>query len=380
MKKLLIVALALAFVCAVSLPAMAQEKTTDERLKYIEECLECLWKFYGSARMATFWESDDEVAATATFDDDDLTWDYQSNSRIGAKAKIGDIGGHFEYGYTTQGMTSHQAVRVRILIGTWNFGAGQILLGQTYTPTFCLMGNQVWGEDDNLGLHGGFLGSGGRFPMIQLTMGGFNLALIKPSTTATLAQDETDTSIPKIEASYQQSIGPVFFKIAGGYNTLTEVDRQVFPTEVEYDVDSWIIGAMVKFSAGPVTVGVSYYTAQNAGNYGSPYLTNYDTATMVGTQVYDSDTYGVAAYVSFKINDMVTMEAGYGFMESSSDRPGVYEDDNCSYYLNATINIAKGFFIVPEIGVNDNKDIVTDGVTTEEVKTTYFGAKWQINF
>jgi len=48
---------------------------------------------------------------------------------------------------------------------------------------------------------------------------------------------------------------------------------------------------------------------------------------------------------------------------------------NQSYYANAVITIAPGFFIVPEIGVVDREDI-----DENDNDIFYFGAKWQINF
>jgi len=48
--------------------------------------------------------------------------------------------------------------------------------------------------------------------------------------------------------------------------------------------------------------------------------------------------------------------------------------------VNAVINLAKGCFIVPEIGKFDKGETTTAGVKTENGDTTYFSAKWQINF
>jgi len=97
MKKLLVLLAAVAFVVAFTVPAMAAD-----------------WGFYGSARMATFM-NDVTPAAPATQSDDDLLWDLQGNSRIGASVKAGAIGGLFEYGSTPN---------LRQLYGTWNFGGG----------------------------------------------------------------------------------------------------------------------------------------------------------------------------------------------------------------------------------------------------------------
>jgi len=77
---------------------------------------------------------------------------------------------------------------------------------------------------------------------------------------------------------------------------------------------------------------------------------------------------------------MITIEGGFGSVETELDMPGTYEDEATAYYVNATINLAKGCFIVPEIGLLDHKDKTVADVKTKEGDTSYFGAKWQINF
>ena len=47
------------------------------------------------------------------------------------------------------------------------------------------------------------------------------------------------------------------------------------------------------------------------------------------------------------------------------------------HYLQAVINLAKGFRIIPEIGV---ADYGSDRFGKDEGHLTYFGAKWQIIF
>ncbi len=119
MRKLLIVLAAFAFVVAYTVPTLAAD-----------------WSFYGSARMTTFYDSVSEEKAG--FDDGDTTWNQQGNSRLGATVKAGNIGGGFEYG---------TGINLRKLYGTYNFGSGQILIGQTYTPVNMFYSNQVYGGD-----------------------------------------------------------------------------------------------------------------------------------------------------------------------------------------------------------------------------------------
>ena len=115
MKKFTILIAALALV-GFSVPAMAQVD----------------WNFYGSARMATYWVSEDfgdgmNVAGTDD-KDQDLQWDLQGNSRIGATVKAENINARFEFGVTESNVGS------RRLYGVWNFGAGKMKVGKDYTP------------------------------------------------------------------------------------------------------------------------------------------------------------------------------------------------------------------------------------------------------
>lgn len=176
MKKIVVLFAAVALVSAFSIPASAAE-----------------WSFYGSARMSTFrTEVSKEVSEDAYyqgnglgFDDEDTTWELQGNSRIGAKIEAGNVRGQFEY-------------------GAWNFGAGDLLIGRGYTPTHASFSNQVFFTDNDLN---GFGTLWSRKDMVQLTRGGFRLALVKPETGDIdgLAGADYDTTIPMIAARYEKS-------------------------------------------------------------------------------------------------------------------------------------------------------------------------------
>jgi len=154
MKKLFILFVAVAMVAAFTVPAMAEAE----------------WNFYGSARMGT-WYIDDDPDQVGIDSDKGTTWAQQGNSRIGATVKVNDeIGGAFEMS---------DSFGKRKLYGTYNFGAGQLLLGQTYTPTANFWSNSVYaGDGDLLGL-GQFYS--GRQQMIQLKFGGFKVAFVNPN-------------------------------------------------------------------------------------------------------------------------------------------------------------------------------------------------------
>ena len=370
MKKLFVLFAAVALVCAFTLPVAAAE-----------------WGFYGSARMAT-WSNSNNVSDAAKlagqFDDTDTQWDLQGNSRIGARVKAGDVSGRFEFGVYGPQLSNgdNERVRTRLLYGTWNFGTGTLLVGQGYTPTFVPLSNQVWGEDTDMLWYGGMIGTC-RAPMIQVSAKGFKFALVRPNRGGRYGVPGTDidTTIPKLEASYSFKAGPAAFTVFGGYNTYTAVDNVTIPfSETDYDIDSHVYGVAVKYAGGPFYVKGDIYFGSNMASYGwggapifwAPIKTpGFDT---------DVDEFGWLAVAGFKLNDMFTFEAGYGQTKTELDSVLTNENEAVAYYVQASITLAKGVYLVPEIGKIDNKDIVNNGVSTNQGDQTYFGAKWQINF
>lgn len=377
MKKLFTILAAVAFVVAFSVPAMAAAE----------------WNFYGSARMSTFWTDTDNPGAV--LDDSGLTtWDLQGNSRVGANVKAGDIYGRFEYGVTNQTTGAHEAARVRLLYGTWNFGPGKLLIGKAYTPGFNLISNQVFAGDNDLLFYGAASGRV-RQAQIALHMGGLKIALVEPNTPGYAADPaatwvagtvaDTDNSIPLIEASYAFAFGPVKMTVFGGYHSYDQEVNTATANLASTSIDSYVYGATAKTTFGPIFLNGSINFGQNFAAYGWLHDPAWAPVRLynAGTGLWaenDVDDWGFNLVAGFKVNDMLTFEAGYGYANSELDTVLKNDDTTVSYYLNATINLAKGCFIVPEIGVVDDKDITVGGVDADQGKLTYFGAKWQINF
>lgn len=343
MRKLFIVLAAVAFVVSFTVPAMAAD-----------------WGFYGSARMSTFMDTNSEELTTTGDSESDLTWNIQGNSRLGANVKAGDIGGKFEYG---------TGVNLRQLFGTWKFGNGKLLIGQTYSPVNLFYSNQVWGGDTDMLNTGGVYG--GRNPMIRATFGSLNVALVTPTTGAVTTPIDTTTSLPKIEASYGFKAGPAGLKVVFGYNTYEEETA----TD-SYTISSYVLGLGFNVGLGAAYVNGNIYTGSNTGNYGL-WQRGAASATLVGTDVEDCSTMGYLAVVGFKVSPTMNLELGFGANQHEVDVTGAETDDCSAFYVQATINLAKGCFIVPEIGMVDLGD---NAAGVEEGDISYFGAKWQINF
>lgn len=462
MKKLLTVLAAIALAVAFTAPAMAD------------------WNFYGSARMTTFYQDTDPGKTNLLwtgpqlqkkyFDDSDggTTFDLQGNARIGATVKSGDIGGGFEYGHGPN-------PSLRKLYGTYDFGAGQLLIGQTYTPCASFFySNQVYASDEDLLSFGQFYN--GRDPMIQLSMSGFKIALVKPQYAGTLGVNRTtfgygnyraagtagttsvitggtvtagstimgvtnktaadqDVILPQLELSYGMKTEMFFFDVFAGYHTF-EVESNIWNTSVNaagtdtvinasssnsYDIDAYVIGLGGGFNAGPFYMKASAFYAVNGQQLGMyTGLSGVNAAPMYVEQaptrlvrnattgvndvyysfkdeVIDTTTFGYMLVMGVKAGDALTFEVGYGYIESELDddvnyvdqywdttinaannQLKTYDSDSAwSLYVNATINITDGFFIVPEFGFIDFEE---NRMSVEEGDLFYIGAKWQINF
>lgn len=348
MKKLMILVAALALVATSALTAAAAD-----------------WNFFGSSRVSTFITDIDTIDTAGGFDSKSYGQALQGNSRIGAKVKVSDeLTGGFEYG---------TGVNVRLLYGEWNFGAGSFLVGQHYTPLNFFYSNQVYGADNDMLGQGGVYS--GRKPMLRLTFGDFEVAFISPNTRnigGTPANYYSEADMPSVEAKYVLKMDNVSVAMAGGYNTY-----ELTNGSTSYDVDSYVLALRGRVGFGAAYLAGNIYTGQNAGHLiaidvGGDNMWNDGFAEISGNRVLDNDAFGYILLAGYQINDMFTLEAGYGYVETELDTAST-EDEACVYYLQSTVNLAPGVFFVPEIGR-------FDGHEAGQRETTYYGAKWQINF
>jgi hypothetical protein len=319
------------------------------------------WNFYGSARVATFRVE----TKTSANEIDDYQQSLHSNARIGAKIRVSDtLSGVFEYG------TSRGNANLRKLYGEWDFGAGKLLVGHTYSPLNWADSNQVFGTDNNLKAQG--LIYSGREPMLKLTLGGFKLALIQPDTDDLGTGYTTETDRPAIEASYTVAFDSVTLAVGGGYTAYEIVNGPI-----TYEIDSHVLGVSARFKRGAAFLNAAAFTGRNVGNLIALSVdgdNRWDDgfAVISGNRVLDNDSMGYGLAAGYKLNNMFTLEAGYGFATSEIDTVANV-DDARTYYANATITLTPGVFFVPEIGR-------FDGVEATDDETTYYGIKWQINF
>ncbi len=367
MRKLFVLIAAGAFLVAYSVPAIAAE-----------------WSFSGSARVETWFDSVDNPAPG--LDDDDLNMGQTLTAGISGNVEAGDISGGFLYWTENEVLyTPHDLV---LLWGAWNYGGGTITVGKNWTPCNIFISNMTHGSDQDLMWWGALWGEAPAG--LHLNTGGLQVAVVKPqepwgpaagayvNVPTGAPNADTDTTIPKIEVGYSFNAGPAALKVFGGYNTYDQVDV----LDNEYGVDSYVLGVMFKVGLGAAYINGDIHMGQNLGQYipHGAYLGSNCDAGWTGTDIADNDHLGYALVLGYKASDMITLEVGYAHLESELDLPGTWEDPSAAYYINMVINVAEGFSITPEIGVIDGDDITQAGVTTEQSDTTYWGAKWMINF
>jgi hypothetical protein len=382
MKKLFIIMIALAMVGMFTASALAEVN------------------LYGSARMWTYTTTTSKDALPAAYngkDDTDTVWGIGPFSRFGATFKNGDVGGKFELdGRQTAGKSASSvgSLRMRHLYGTWNFGSGELLVGQTWPVTDQpISGLQFSG--DGLQSFGGVGAADARIPQIRLTFGSFRLAFLTPYANAGIQgldaagdivadpfHTDTDVTLPKIEADYMFSLGDLGSLTGfGGYQTYDMQDNGDGGSEA---IVSWLVGLKAKFNFGPAYVNAIVDYELNPQNYGESLGTGIDgfaVYSIPDDKLIDYKNMGYALVVGFKVNDMISIEAGYGANKGEWDATDAPEQTNSAYYIQVPITIADGVRVVPEFVKFDYGETkYSDGSKDEQGDKTAFGAVWYISF
>jgi hypothetical protein len=191
----------------------------------------------------------------------------------------------------------------------------------------------------------------------------------------------------------------------GGYQTYSVKYPGEFGGTSDFSVDSWVVGVGADLNFGPFYVKpqVSYYQNGAAAgwlnnNYlpfsSSGFVTEindlYGTDLQVvgSNDVLDAQNLMAMLAVGFKPTESLGIEAGVGYIDYSTDSyQGVKIKNNyLEYYLQAVITLAKGVYLVPEVGYRD--------YGTQKIDTPFYvvapdadlgsmfyaGAKWQIDF
>ncbi|MDX9963520.1 porin [Desulfobacter postgatei] len=331
------------------------------------------WNFYGEAMVYTVWFQTDEIDGDGG--DTQFAEGLYDAAAIGAEIKVSDeLTAGFEY--DTGGGTAN----IVLLYGEWTFSSGILTVGQAVSPINVTYSNQlVAGEEQDLGLGGFGDFDQAEVPQLKLTFGGFSIAVINPEKNAwvspapltndDIALYDTQAVIPMIALCYKTEFDMGEVQIAAGYNT--------FEVNDDEDIDAYAIGLGTKLNFGAFGVFGTFVWGQNMGNLGVGIAAGYEgLAIYDGNEVYDCESIGGTIGVNFAVNDMLTLEAGYGYIHDKIDDnawTGDEIDIAQSYYLQAAITLAPGVTVTPEVGMIDGRE-------TGQEETLYFGAAWAIAF
>ncbi|HUT71113.1 MAG TPA: porin [Desulfatiglandales bacterium] len=327
----------------------------------------------GIVAFQTYMVDVDNPAGTA--DDGDLDWTLdRSCSRLTINFKEGPVSARYE-------IRPHLTSYVRHWWAAWNFGAGTLGIGQTYSPEYSCITSTRYGCG-SLTAKAGDPRCSSRVPYVWLGLGNLELGAVEPNIPTThivAGGNDWDTSMPKLVAAYKLNLGMVGLKFFGGWQSIEDC-VVAGSTATCYDIDSHVLGVTATVGVGRLTIKGAVWTGQNVADYGTgaqAFSAFYDAAS---NSIRDSDWMAYQIDLAFKVSDMVKVTAGYISAESESDRAGSYEDPIKQYHVNAEFTLAKGVTITPEYMVLDYDDITQAGVKTEEKKETYIGVYWQIAF
>jgi len=337
---------------------------------------------YGSIRFRTYWADKSQEASGTGYSDEDLEWKLGYLSRWGAKYQTGDIRGLVELDTRDrdegEGSSEIGDIRVRHIYGEWNFGAGKILIGQTFNP-FTFYNSGVGFFSGGLQKFGGMGLVEFRTSQIRLTFGNLVLAFLTPDVETDpegFAVADTDTTIPRLEARYTLKVDPFKLDFVGGWQSYDAVDA----TDSDESVDSYVMGINAKGNFGPAYVTAALNYRQNGTNYGLWTVAD-ETAVYENGSIKDAEAWGAQLTVGYKINDKMRIEAAYSMVDAENDDQALKNEDSASAYaLLFNYSLAPGFSVQPEIIYQDNDERWDNGVKTDKGDVTIFGVFWVMNF
>jgi hypothetical protein len=353
---------------------------------------------YASMRMGVYWSHVD-YNVDGVDDDDDLNMDLADISRFGARGQVGDIYGVAElglrgsknqagYGVSGKAPYYNRQVYTRLLYGKWDFGSGDLIVGQDYTPLTFPSAQQAPGI---FNLQNGFIGTGcmwdRRWPQIKVNLkNGLTLAAVQgyagtgvsgneAPPTGTVAGGDYDVQIPKLYITYRFKREAVYLEPGFGYNTFNYDDRAqggVF----DDTIDSYVLFLKGKWDPGVALQFAAHY-GKNINDYGILGRPGAAGAVVDGMgSVEDATSWGGYIQVAFKV-DPTTISLGWGYANDENDAVGPDADEKMGIFVNCKVPVAETFFVTPEFTWWDGMDGASGA---EDADSWHLGMTMQMDF
>lgn len=310
-NKLLLVSAVL----SAALSQMSAYKVVDEDDKVID--------VYGSARGYVGFGA---TQSTTNPSYGSAIYGLQGNSRLGVKAKVGNLEANAELGLS-------EPDGFRQMWGAYTFGsAGSLLFGKTDTPSVAksIFSSDLADTEQGSAGFGG-LRTSSRKLQLSYSIAGFTIALVDDSTSVINARGPQNEAIPRIAASYylQNEDKTLDFQVGGAYKYYNQGIR---PGQGESNerFDGFSGSAFHIFTAvksqmmeKSLYVSAMAHYGMNADLYGEQ-RTNTNTGGYSHTQIFNDgnvrDVHRVGAYVEsgYKFSDMLSGVLGLGYQLSAA--------------------------------------------------------------
>ncbi len=357
-NKLLLVSAVL----SAALSQMSAYKVVDEDDKVID--------VYGSARGYVGFGG--SASATDTYGTNPSSTAYgpygsaiyglQGNSRLGVKAKVGNLEANAELGLK-------EPDGFRQMWGAYTFGsAGTLLFGKTDTPSVAksIFSSDLADTEQGSAGFGG-LRTSSRKLQVAYSIAGFTIALVDDSTSVVNARDAQNEAIPRIAASYylQNEDKTLDFQVGGAYKYYNQGIR---PSQGEgngrfdglsgsaFHIFTAVKSQMMEKS---LYVSAMAHYGMNADLYGEQ-RTNTNAGGYSHTQIFNDgnvrDVHRVGAYVEsgYKFSDMVSGVLGLGYQLSLAQSALAGGNDQMAHTFMAMaqlpVKLEKSLTITPQVG------------------------------
>ena len=356
-NKLLLVSAVL----SAALSQMSAYKVVDEDDKVVD--------VYGSVRGYVGFGGSASATDTFGINPSSQAWGpygsalygLQSNSRLGVKAKVGNLEANAELGLS-------EPDGFRQMWGAYTFGsAGSLLFGKTDTPSVAksIFSSDLADTEQGSAGFGG-LRTSSRKLQVAYSIAGFTIALVDDASTVINARGVQNEAIPRIAASYylQNEDKTLDFQVGGAYKYYNLGVRATSEGDTRFiggSGSAFHIFTAVKSQMMEKNLYVSgmLHYGMNADLYGEQ-RTNTNTGGYSHTQIFNnvavSDVHRVGAYVEsgYKFSDMVSGVLGLGYQLSLAQSALAGGNDQMAHtYMvmaQLPVKLEKSLTITPQVG------------------------------
>lgn len=343
LNKLLLVSAVL----SAALSQMSAYKVVDEDDKVID--------VYGSARGYVGFGA---TQSTTNPSYGSAIYGLQGNSRLGVKAKVGNLEANAELGLS-------EPDGFRQMWGAYTFGsAGTLLFGKTDTPSVAksIFSSDLADTEQGSAGFGG-LRTSSRKLQLSYSIAGFTIALVDDSTSVINAKGTQNEAIPRIAASYylQNEDKTLDFQVGGAYKYYNQGIR---PGQGESNerFDGLSGSAFHIFTAvksqmmeKSLYVSAMAHYGMNADLYGEQ-RTNTSVGEYSHKQTFNNlanaDVHRAGIYVEsgYKFSDMLSGVLGLGYQLSAATTNASLMAHTFMAMAQLPVKLEKSLTITPQVG------------------------------